>query len=274
MLEEERMQVGKEWMKINLPAEWNDESTIMKWAGICCEERSNKYIFAEVIEKDGEYTFISKYGRIGVFPQLSKKVFLRFTDADKEFTRYIRSKKKQYTTVEFDSEKPIQVPEKETTIDEVVDLADKKYKYDNEVVPKEVEELPKTWKDLSNRFSPFVGKADTVIGEICRALNFAEYRARSQNDWVNFGMTDEEADSSMCTEPIGYFLNVFSDGENDVKSLLESKTKEEWITKLNSIKQQIVNSNVNELSAEKNEEDMSNGIFHDVFMNFWNKNKH
>lgn len=265
MLEEERIQVGKKWMKIKLPTEWNDDSTIMKWAGICCEDRSNKYIFAEVIDENGNYIFISKYGRIGGFPQLSKKEFSQFAEAEREFEKYIRSKKRKYTTVEFDSEKEIAL------VDKV-----EKYKYDEDdkTIQREMEEAPKTWSDLSNRFAPFVGKADTIIGEICRALNFAEYRARSQNDWVNFEMTDEEADSSMCVEPLGYFLNVFSDSENDIKSLLESKTKEEWIAKLNSIKRQVLHSNVNELSSEKNEEDMSNGIFHDIFMNFWNKNKH
>ena len=270
---------GAGWLISNLPKEFY--SAALKWAGVCCDSTHDKYIYAYVSKNsNGEYEFKTQYGRIGNRPQFSEKTYSDFELALKDFNKYVSSKKRQYSDVTAieDSETPAKIDEeiKKEEVDHEIEEAEKQ--------EKSLDKLSfSSWNELHNQCKSFIGKSDTSIGETIRAIDFIEFRAKTRNDWPHFEMSDNEINDSLATSAIGYLMS-FDDAHKNVlgaDDLIYSMTKEEYLSKINSIKSnflKLVNESIkifgrNYLLNAKEELDISNKKFEDYFNQVWRQVK-
>lgn len=230
--EEELVKKGSAWMKKNLPEGWEDASE--RWGGIYCKGRSNKYLWSMVRElPDGAWEFSSKFGRIGNKPQGPCKIYRTKEEAVGEFERYTGEKMKKYKTVLLDrgldsSKGPVESKKQVAKI--------------------------KTYGELVKTHAPFVGPAETVLGEILKAVRFLEFRARFRNDWLSLQMTSEERASSLCREPLGFLLSTIPELGRPIEGMLESKSKEEWMGRIDEIKSMITGVQSSGLIKERMED--------------------
>lgn len=236
----------------------------LRWAGVCCNDDHDKYIFTYVIKNDQKYEMRTFYGRIGTKPQASMKSFCKFEDADREFNKYIKSKSKKYESICSNN---IYYSFAKEMVDGANELK-------NEETPKK-EEF-ESWQNVRNRFKTFVGRASTLFGEYVRAIDFIEFRAKSRNDWPHVGMTDEEIERSLSTSAIG-FLVLPSIKNEYIECLLKSNTKEEFLDNLNMVKDcylALANKlGLNKLMSDTNNGnyDMSSQSHEDNFKKLWSK---